>query len=489
MKRCALLLFGETPSRLDRTKCCDLAHQSLGYKVDIYLSTTLNSKKAQAEMINEFGPTLYSFISDVGEAAQNNMLFNVIGLCLSSGVDYDLVTISSLKSQFRFAVCDIKPDRFNLIAHPQEPQLIRDDFHLFPFSKLRQFYQLVGRHLRRSLTLVKDEIELISGSMPVNYLAPVVTTYSKYVQSRWIGRLGTRMFQYALGMTYARRFGVPFYIPSKWEGDILFQPPAEPAEVIRDEILCHGFHRYANNRENCIADRKELVSQYNARTGDCLKPVTFENKKSFGETNVCSIGVDESIYSPWILRTYSSCELRSLFRLSDRVRALPLYKYWYDRRGTYDAAHVRRGGGTSEETGDFPVISIASYKKAIMSAGLKVSDVIWLSDDPNIRTPTDWDKYMKGGWVYPSGQEEVPEIIYEFLPDFLAMVFARTLFRGNSSLSFWAGFLGEGRVLSPVLRSGVDYMETRFMDCEFVEGNHPHFKVEHVGRPDIVFGP
>ena len=49
------------------------------------------------------------------------------------------------------------------------------------------------------------------------------TTPNKIVLLHWIGRFGNRMFQYAFGCSYAKRYNCIFYIPSEWEGSIIFK--------------------------------------------------------------------------------------------------------------------------------------------------------------------------------------------------------------------------------------------------------------------------
>jgi hypothetical protein len=82
----------------------------------------------------------------------------------------------------------------------------------------------------------------------------------------------------------------------------------------------------------------------------------------------------------------------------------------------------------------------------------------------------------------------LPGIIFDWLEDFLRLYFARTIFRANSSFSWWAAFLSpQARVFSPVLDVqhiyGVDGMEE--ISVEFVEGNHPHWMFDN---EDIVIG-
>ena len=49
------------------------------------------------------------------------------------------------------------------------------------------------------------------------------------------------------------------------------------------------------------------------------------------------------MYFPWIFNSYSSSKVKSLLQFRDEIVVTELYQYWYQQRGTYDAAHVRRG--------------------------------------------------------------------------------------------------------------------------------------------------
>ncbi len=68
--------------------------------------------------------------------------------------------------------------------------------------------------------------------------------------------------------------------------------------------------------------------------------------------------------------------------------------------------------------------------------------------------------------------------MFDWLDDFLKLYFARTIFRANSSFSWWAATLSPtAKVFSPVIDQphiyGVDGMKEITVD--FVEGNHPHW--------------
>lgn len=84
---------------------------------------------------------------------------------------------------------------------------------------------------------------------------------------------------------------------------------------------------------------------------------------------------------------------------------------------------------------------------------------------------------MRGGWSYPVGSKVIPDVMFDWLPDFLRLYFARTIFRGNSSFSWVAAFLSPtAKVYSPVLTERKTYMgQTDELTFDFVEGNEPHW--------------
>ena len=76
---------------------------------------------------------------------------------------------------------------------------------------------------------------------------------------------------------------------------------------------------------------------------------------------------------------------------------------------------------------------------------------------------------------YPDRGDEVHVVSDDFehawMPDFLTMMRAPILFRGNSSFSWWAAVLGHGIVYSPVIDGLVGGQEHD--KVPYVRGNHP----------------
>lgn len=100
----------------------------------------------------------------------------------------------------------------------------------------------------------------------------------------------------------------------------------------------------------------------------------------------------------------------------------------------------------------YPVVGRQAYLCAAERAGYEPRQMLFISDEhPTIESPF------------------LGEL--EFVHDFITLTKAQTLFRSNSSFSWWAATLGVGRVFSPVIDGleGGKVHET----VPFVEGNHP----------------
>jgi len=303
----------------------------------------------------------------------------------------------------------------------------------------------------------------------------------------WHGRFGNRMHQYAYGVTYTRLNGGKFWLPSDWEGTRLFKIQhyeVLPSRGLRARLgqTKPPFHdvQYRLEQAQGVFPELSLIQPHdpheNYRKGP--RPVCFDS--------LCA-------YHPSIFAAMSRRHLRSVFEFSDEVKSLDVYKRLEDRQGTYDIAHLRRddvSNSTYNQTHyqGYSVLSKASYLAAFKKYGFDPAAIEWVSDDRTGRWHVDRAPSVRGGWRYPSGSEYLPGVIFDWVEDFLRMYFARTIFRANSSFSWWAAFLApHARVFSPVIDKrhiyGVDGTEE--IDVDFVEGNHPHwmFKV-----PDIVIG-
>jgi hypothetical protein len=112
-------------------------------------------------------------------------------------------------------------------------------------------------------------------------------------------------------------------------------------------------------------------------------------------------------------------------------------------------AHRRNG---DYKGSGFPVISEIAYLRACQKHGCNPEEMRFITEETQIIHP-----YFKNG--------------LEFLPDFYQLMCARTLFRGNSTFSWWAATLGGGKIYAPVIKGLLGGVEHD--DVPFVEGNYP----------------
>src|SRR6056300_328213 len=312
--------------------------------------------------------------------------------------------------------------------------------------------------------------------------------------SKWQGRFGNRMHQYAYGATYANKFGIDFVLPSDWEGTKLFNGVHSVAED--DELRLH-INQTDKQFDNDVYRRK-AIKDYSKRIN---KDVEYINPHDSTESYCGKKTVwftDIACYQEEIFKEMSLKYLRKIFEFKDEIKNLDIYKKLEDRQGKYNIAHLRRddiSNPSYDNNRGYSVISKNSYEKAFKKFGVDPKKVEWTTDDWTgnwgVGKPSDkpWHT-RRGGWTYPVGSEFLPEIGFEWLPDFLRLYFARSVFRANSSFSFWACLLGkQKKTFSPVLTerniysgkigSGIE------IDVDFVEGNDPHWlclEKDHCGK-------
>lgn len=312
-------------------------------------------------------------------------------------------------------------------------------------------------------------------------------------QLRWAGRFGNRMFQYAYGASWARHTGLPFWIPSPWEGTHLFA--RQDHHLITDPALRAVLDQpdggdAAGNRVRWAALQllHPTAELYDAES--CETPyAAIGRPRCHG--NGCA-------YNPRIFAGMSAAHLRTVFEFNDAVKSLDVYKRYADMQGLYDVAHLRRDDISNidynrSHVQGYSVISMDAYRRAFRAQGLDEREIHWVSDDYTGQWHVGRRQRLRGGWSYPEGSERLPRVLFDWLDDFLKLYFARTIFRANSSFSWWAAMLSPtARVFSPVIDKtliyGVDAIAE--IDVDFVEGNHPHYLYGGDGQPmEIRIGP
>lgn len=300
---------------------------------------------------------------------------------------------------------------------------------------------------------------------------------NEIVMVHWNGRFGNRVFSYIYGRTYADKFNMDFYLPSEWEGTHLFKD--NDYKIIEDDELRMLVNQTHPDMDN-LQFRMNAIQSYNKRNKKNLRYINPDKITDFGKPNVYFDSL--CVHSCEVFSEYSKKKILNWLEFSDEVKNLDVYKRLEDRQGTYDIAHLRRDDISNANYNKrnpqaYSVVSKDSYLKAFEKFGFDVDKMEWTTDDWTGKWGVGKPKHKHGGWNYPVGSTKIPDIMFDWLPDFLRLYFARTIFRGNSSFSWVAGFMSpSAEVYSPVLHTRKIYRgssdETEF---EFVKGNHPHW--------------
>jgi hypothetical protein len=294
------------------------------------------------------------------------------------------------------------------------------------------------------------------------------------------------MFQYAYGATYAHLNGVEFWLPADWEGSRLFRQQIHRV-VEQDEIrhaLLDSEEGAASNQQRMQAVQKHYPDAELIDTELAVNPYLSPGHP-ICHANLCA-------YNPALFPTMSRSYLRSLCDFSDEVTRLDTYKRYFDIQGLYDVAHLRRDDISDAQFNrthgqGYSVISNESYFRAFKKFGYSDESIEWVSDDYTGKWHVGRKMRFRGGWEYPAGSQYFPGLVFDWLGDFLKLYFARTIFRANSSFSWWAGLLSPtAKVFSPVVdRHHIYGVDGKEITVDFVEGNHPHWLY---GHRDIVLG-
>ena len=309
--------------------------------------------------------------------------------------------------------------------------------------------------------------------------------------SHWNGRFGNRMHQYAYVAQYSKTFGINCILPSDWEGTHLFEH--QKSLVLDDDELRCRLNQTQPSLDNLEA-RSRAVEAFNKKTGSSFEYLNPDNpQKNWAGQR--AVFIDSlCAYHPTIFAYMSKYYLKNdVFAFSDEVQNTDFFKKHSDRQGSYDVAHLRRDdianpSYNKRHIQGYSVLSKESYVRAFRNYGFDPEKIEWVSDDYSRKWHTDRQENRRGGWSYPIGSGYLgPALIFDWLDDFIKLYFARTIFRANSSFSWWASFLSPtAKVYSPVIDKKIIYGRDSCeeADYEFVEGNHPHWM--H-GCADIYF--
>ena len=143
-----------------------------GYSIDVYISTNkLNSENDIAEIIDKYKPVKYRIADDCEDyiISRNKKLESAIDLCIEGGGEYDLVLITRFDLLFQkdFADSNIHLDKINIVSVLERPNLICDNFYLFPHKYLKDFQKVIRKCANIDNPNIKNDLEKIA---PINYI-------------------------------------------------------------------------------------------------------------------------------------------------------------------------------------------------------------------------------------------------------------------------------------------------------------------------------
>jgi hypothetical protein len=299
---------------------------------------------------------------------------------------------------------------------------------------------------------------------------------NKVIINAWTGMFGIRMHEYAFAKTYAHKNNMELEILSNWEGSVMFKNATE--NIIEFPELVE----YLKNGNRSLEERNNETLKY--YPGSIYWNGNWHPEGPYKNNNCSIITNDTNAYQESIFDEMELSYIKHIFELSDTVKESSSYKYWEERKGTYDVAHLRRGDiadiqyNLNNEQG-YSLVSKESYFKAFEKFGYDKDKIEWISNDHTKKWHADREDKPMLGWSYPEGAEFNKDMIFDWLDDWLKIYFARTVFRGNSSFSFWACLLSPtAKVYSPVMDKQLIYGRngiTEELIVDFTEGNENHW--------------
>lgn len=317
---------------------------------------------------------------------------------------------------------------------------------------------------------------------------------ARIYQLHWIGRFGNRIFQYAFINDWARRNNGHAYLPSNWEGTTLFKTSPYSSVVEDDTFRCaiNQTGKFDN-----ITFRKEALERFNKRTNQSIE---FRDTRCFQDRKHVAFDDLNSMYIRSILQDMDPQHIRKVFEFSDEVKATPVYQDIIKEKGKYIVAHLRRGDISQKNySGAHSMVTKDSYYKAFEKFGDSSEHIIWLSDDKKERTNKPYmfskDYYncsVGHQWKYPRGEKKQnKDILFDFLPELLLLVFAKKIYRANSSFSWFGSFLSDAIIYSPIVKPKTPECKGKFfeIDTEFACNNcEPFMGSREEGFQEIYFG-
>ena len=150
--------------------------KSKGYDIDVYFTTNALNDEDRRDICKKYNPLHCNFIQNHPHhiIGRNSKIINVMDLCLQSGNMYDLVLITRFDLLFQkdFNQSNIHFDKFNMVSILEKPNLICDNFYLFPYKYLKPFSDIAKNNFTGRFHDIKDELysKINKDGNSVNYI-------------------------------------------------------------------------------------------------------------------------------------------------------------------------------------------------------------------------------------------------------------------------------------------------------------------------------
>jgi hypothetical protein len=148
--------------------------KSKGYDIDVYITTNELNETDGNELCKKYNPVYCIFIENHSDhiIGRNSKIIIAMELCLQSGNEYDLVLITRFDLLFQkdFNESNIQFDKFNMVSLLEKPNLICDNFYLFPYKYLKPFSDVAKNNFTCRFHDMKDELYEKIGGDSVNYI-------------------------------------------------------------------------------------------------------------------------------------------------------------------------------------------------------------------------------------------------------------------------------------------------------------------------------
>lgn len=242
------------------------------------------------------------------------------------------------------------------------------------------------------------------------------------------GRFGNTLFTLAFTKAYADSIGAILEIPENWIGRAIF-PHFENYPTISRPLPFMQFHHMPK-----------------------------------GETDIALTGFYQNQQS---LDLWKNRPYKEWFEIRPEIMIPHTNVWmwnWYIKNNNLQPIPCHRRSGDYAET-PYPILSTQTYLDSIEKYNI-LGNPIFIGDSEISQLPQLFDKTD-----------------ISFISDFIYLMLAPVLFRGNSSFSWWSAALSpvKQRVFSPIVQ-GLSKSNT---ECIFIEGNWPAFLPHDTNHTDL----